>query len=642
MPWNFLSSALCFSLLYAVTAGATQTEQLPPWTPDANVARSEIPDVYKWQLEALVPSDEAWEEQAGRARKMLEELKTGESRLDSADGLADFLDLYFRTDELINRITLDANLKHNVDQISQEAIARHQRALSLTSEIMAEGTPLRQAILSRDEAEMAQAFKAVPRLHDFDFYISQLRRRSSHVLGPEAEKVLSLAGDNLWAQIDLNELPSPSEKTFSALMSEMQLPKILDDQGKMVQLSFSNYGRLRGSADRDVRRRAVEAMFATLKAHENTLASTLGGQAAFSVFLARARGYDTALDAYLDKDDIDPGVYRNLVATMRNHVDLLHRYVRLRKKVMGLDSLHLYDLYVPLTKGVEMDIPYPQAVETIKKALAPMGEDYLMRLQKGLDPRKGWIDVYPSKNKESGAFSSAAYGIHPYVKMNYQNGFDDMSTLAHEFGHALHSMFSMENQSYQSWRYPPFLAEIASTCNEMLLSRYMVHKAEDHSEKAWLLSQRAESIRTTIFRQALFADFELQLHELVEAGKPVTAEALNSIYRSLIETYYGPDYTIDPNDEIEWAYIPHFYYKYYVFTYATGLSSGIAISERIRNEVPGAREAYLKMLQSGCSRPPLEILKEAGVDLETPQPIDAAMKVFSDTLDQLDNLMVGE
>jgi len=640
MSWNCLSPFLCFALLFSVCVTAGSLEDLPPWTPDANVSRSEIPDVYKWQLDALVPNDEAWEEQASEAKTMLAKLREKESSLQNPEGLEEFLRLYFKADELINRITLYAHLKHNVNQTSQEAIARHQRALKLTSDIMAEGTPLRQAILSMDETTMDEAFKKAPRLKDYEFYIGQLRRRSAHVLGPEAEKVLSLAGDNLWAQIDLNELPSSSEKTFSALMSEMKLPQIIDDTGKMVQLSFSNYGRLRGSKDRDVRRRAVEAMFSTLKAHENTLASTLGGQAAFSFFLAKARGYDTTLEAYLDKDDLDPTVYRNLIATMRTHVDLLHRYVRLRKKLMGLKSLHLYDLYVPLTKGVDMDIPFPQAVKTVEAALAPMGEDYLKRLSTGLNPRHGWIDVYPSKNKESGAFSSAAYGIHPFVKMNYQNGFDDMSTLAHEYGHALHSMFAMEKQGYQSWRYPPFLAEIASTCNEMLLSRYMVQHAKSDREKAWLLSQRAESIRTTIFRQALFADFELQLHELVENGKPVTAKALNTIYRSLIKTYYGPDYTIDPNDEIEWGYIPHFYYKYYVFTYATGLTSGIAISERIRNEVPGARASYLKMLQSGCSRPPLQILKEAGVDLETPQPIDAAMQVFSETLDELEKLLV--
>ena len=630
---------LCVGVGSSIMAGGLQ--DLPAWQPDANVDRGVIPDVFKWQLDVLVADDEAWEAGAEDAAQRLETLGVLNAGLDSPEGLAKFLKAYFAADELINRLTLYANLRRDTDTVNQAVIARHQRALGMTNDLMAEGPALRQAILSLESDAIEKAYMAEPALMTFRPFIDQLRRRADHVLGPEGENVLALAGDNLWAQIDLNELPSPSENAFSSLISEMELPEVMDEKCETVQLSFSNYGLLRGSSNREVRRQAVAGMFETLKGYENTFAATLGGQAAFDVFLGRARGYDSALEAYLDKDDIDPAVYRNLIETVRANVPLLHRYITMRKEFMQVEQVHLYDLYVPLAESTDAEMTYSEGAAHILEALRPLGKTYVDRLAEGLDPASGWIDVYPSKNKDSGAFSASAYGVRPFVKMNFQNRYDDVSTLAHEFGHALHSDFSMKAQGYLTWRYPPFLAEIASTCNEMLLSHYMVEQASTDSERAWLLSELLESIRTTIFRQAMFADFELQVHELVEDGKPVTAEAFNGIYRQLVETYYGPDYTIDENDAIEWAYIPHFYFKYYVFTYATGLTSGIALAERIRTGVPGATEAYLGMLKGGCSRPPLDMLRDAGVDLSEPEPIEAAMTVFERTLTQLEGLLEG-
>lgn len=634
---------LAFALVLVSGIGsvvmAVGFDDLPAWQPDANAERSAVPDVYKWQLDVLVADDEAWETEAQDAARRLAGLEILRADLGTPAGLAAFLEAYFAADELINRITLYANLRRDTDTVNQAVIAMHQRALAMTNDLMGEGPALRQAILSLDGEALEKAFASEPALKTFQPFINQLRRRSDHVLGPEGEHVLALAGDNLWAQIDLNELPSPSENAFGSLISEMVLPEVINEQGNPVQLSFSNYGLLRGSSNREVRRRAVAGMFETLKGYENTFAATLGGQAVFDVFLGRARGYDTALEAYLDKDDIDPSVYRNLIETVRANAPLLHRYMALRKHVMKVDEVHLYDLYVPLAESVASEITYAEGARYILEALQPLGKTYIDRLAEGLDPASGWIDVYPSKNKDSGAFSASGYGVRPFVKMNFQNQYNDVSTLAHEFGHALHSDFSMNAQGYQTWRYPPFLAEIASTCNEMLLSHYMVERASTDAERAWLLSELLETIRTTIFRQTMFADFELQVHELVENGKPVTAEAINGIYRGLIEAYYGPDYTIDENDEIEWAYIPHFYYKYYVFTYATGLTSGIALAEKVRSGEPGATEDYLGMLKGGCSRPPLDMLRDAGVDLSKPDPIEAAMGVFERTLDQMEDLL---
>jgi oligoendopeptidase F len=307
---------------------------------------------------------------------------------------------------------------------------------------------------------------------------------------------------------------------------------------------------------------------------------------------------------------------------------------------MGLDGVHIYDLYVPMVEQQSIKMDYREGAAHILNALKPMGEDYMKQLEWGMDPSNGWIDLYPSKDKNSGAFSASTYGVHPYVKMNFQNDFDNVSTLAHEFGHALHSHYAMNNQSYLSYRYVPFLAEIASTCNEALLSRYMIDNASSNAEKGWLLSELLETIRTTIYRQTQFAEFELKVHQLAEAGEPINAKKINGIYEDLLRTYYGLDYTIDENDHMEWAYIPHFYYKYYVFTYATGLSSGIAFADKILNEGPQARDAYLGMLKGGCSKPPLVLLKDAGLDLTKPEAIESALQLFDRTVDELQVLLV--
>ena len=530
-------------------------------------------------------------------------------------------------------------MERDVLSSDPEVIARHELALNLTEEIMREGAILREAAMEYTPQKLQEVVQELPSFKKFLPFFDGILRRSDRILSPKEERILSLAGDNLWAQIDLNELLASPEKAFRAFISDLQLPEILDEQGNKVQLTFSNYGRFRGSNDRETRKRTVEAMFGTLKEYENTFATTLGEQAKFSLFLSKSRGYDTVLEAYLDKDNLTTDVYMNLINTVKQNVEPLHKYVELRKKALGFDEIHLYDLYVPMVEQASIAMDYNTGAKYILNALEPMGEEYVNQVNYGMNPENGWIDVYPSNDKNSGAFSTATYGIHPYVKMNFQNTFDDVSTLAHEYGHALHSYFSMSEQSYLTWRYSPFLAEIASTCNEALLSNYMIKNAESPKDKAWLLSELLETIRTTIYRQTLFAEFELKLHQLVENGEPVSADKLNKIYEDLIRTYYGPEYSVDENDHIEWAYIPHFYYKYYVFTYATGLSAGIAFSEKIVEEGGTAQDAYLGMLKGGSSKPPLELLKEAGVDMTKPDAIKSALNLFNDTVEELDKIL---
>jgi oligoendopeptidase F len=471
-----------------------------------------------------------------------------------------------------------------------------------------------------------------PRLKEYRPYLDEMRRRRSRVLDAEAERVLALAGDNLWAEIDLNEIPSDFEKAFHGILTGLPLPSIKDEKNAAVTLTLSNYGKYRASADRRVRKAAVSGLFGALRGQEHGLAATLAGQMHMDVFLARARGYDTALAAYLNKDNIDPAVYRNLISAIHDNLKPLHDYVALRREVMGLPDIHLYDLYTPLVPAVGREYPYDQARRVLPEALAPLGPDYVATLATGLDLANGWIDLYPNRDKESGAFSSSVYRIHPFVKMNYYNEYDDLSTLAHEMGHALHSSMSSAKQPYVTANYATFIAEIASTVNEKLLSDSLVARATTDDERLFLLNHLLESLRTTIYRQTLFAEFELLAHTAAEEGTPITADFLNDTYRRLIARYYGPGLTIDADDEVEWAYIPHFYYKYYVYSYATGLSSGVALSEGIQSGDPKQRDLYLGMLSAGSSKPPLAILKDAGVDLTRPDAVVAAARLMDRTI----------
>lgn len=638
MPCRSFHRLLSVGLIVFLMAFHGISLAAPTFQPDANMDRSDIPSVYCWDLTPLCASDAKWQEEMRGVQAAIQQLDDLQQDISTPHGLFKYLEIYFTTDDHINRLTLYANLKRDTDNTSQTVIANHNQALDLTAKVMEKGNILRQTILELSDQALHQSVKEEPGLESYLFYIDNLRKRADRVLSPKEERLLSMAGDNYWAQIDLNELPAPPEKTFTALIADMTLPEVTNANGEKVRLSFANYGLLRGSENRDVRRETVEAMFSTLKGLENTFAVTLGEQARFNVFLAKARGYNTALEAYLDRDQLTPDVYYNLIQTVHANLEPLHKYVDLRKKALKFDEIHLYDLYVPMVADASMEIDFNQAVDIIQKSLAPMGKDYVNPLKIAMDPKNGWVDVYPSQNKNSGAFSSSTYGHHPYVKMNYQNQFDDCSTLAHEYGHAMHSYYAM-NQPYLSWRYSPFLAEIASTCNEALLSSYMIQNARSKKEKAWLITELLETIRTTIYRQTLFAEFELRVHALAEAGEPINAEKLNAIYANLIRDYYGPGYTMDANDCVEWAYIPHFYYKYYVFTYATGLSSGIAFAEKIKQGDVKTREAYLNMLKGGCSEPPLVLLQKAGLDLTKPEAIASALKLFDRSLDELNQLL---
>lgn len=609
------------------------------YVPDANAPRSAIPAEFKWNLSPLFASDEAWEQGRVRLLGELPSLEKYQGRLSNAEALHACLDLYFRLHQNANYLTLYASLRQSTAQSDDATAAMVQTSLAAMDELMRTAAFLRRELVAMPQATLDAACAGRPGLATYRAYIENLRRRSGRLLSPDAERALALLGDNLWAEIDLNEMPSPHEDVYSSLLTDITWPRVRDDQGKDVQLTLANYLVFRQSPNREVRRAAVAAFLGTLRQYQHALAGTLAGQVKLDVAYARARGYDRALDAYLDKDDISVAVYDTLLATINANLPELHRYVDLRKRALGLPEVHLYDLYIPLVPGVDVDIPFEEARKTILEALKPLGAEYGSVLAEGLEPANGWLDLYPHKDKEAGAFSSSVYGQHPFVFMNYQRSLDDMSTLAHEYGHALHSHLAGKAQPYPSFRYVTFLAEVASTCNEALLSDYLVARADDRARKIYLLVARLEDIRTTIFRQAMFAEFERKVHEMHEAGTPITATLLDDTYRGIVGRYYGPSYVLDANDGMEWAYIQHFYYKYYVYAYATGMASGIALADRIRERGAPAAEAYLGMLRGGCSAPPLDLLKQAGVDLTRAAAIEASMKTFKTTLDEVEKLL---
>ncbi|MFC1610346.1 oligoendopeptidase F [Myxococcota bacterium] len=609
------------------------------FVPDGNMALAQIPDQFKWQLDPLFANDEAFEAGLQEVAAQRQKLKAFQGQLSSPTALRECLELYFDIRLKTNKLTMYAHLRFVSDQTDTKLQALDEKSQAALHALMADASFIRQEVIALNDSVMSSAYTTEPALATYKPYIDEQRRRRTRVLTSEAERILSLAGDNLWAEIDLNEIPSDHEKTFGGLLTDIPLPKLRNDNNELVQLTLSNYAQFRGSEDRRVRRQAVEKFFTSLKEYQHALAATLAGQIRFNIFLARSRGYERTIDAYLDKDNIDVAVYTNLIDTIRKNIKPLHDYVALRKKVMGLKEIHIYDLYTPMVPDVDMTFTYEEATKIMPEGLAPLGTRYTTALNEGMNTNNGWLDLYPSKNKESGAFSAGVYRIHPFVKMNYYQGFDDLSTLAHEYGHALHSHFSGQKQPYVTFNYSTFIAEIASTMNEKLLSDHLLKNAKNDEEKVFILNHLANSIRTTIYRQTLFADFELRVHTEAEKGTPITAELLNKTYKDLIAEYYGPEFTIDENDDIEWAYIPHFYYKFYMYTYATGLSSGIALAERVQSGDPAKRDAYLGLLEAGSSKPPLDILKDAGVDLTRPEAIEAGTRLMATTIKQMEAIL---
>lgn len=625
-------AALCGVLLLAPALSAGSSG----YVPDPNAPRSSVPAGFQWRPEHLFATPAAWDQEFAAVNAELPQLSGYAGRLsESPESLHACLESLFRLRNRLYNLYVYADTRYNVEQSNAEAKTRQGRIAMMLPVYGQTVAYIDPEILAIDQARLDDFLARHAGLRTYAFYLENVRRLKAHTLSPAEERILALTG---------NVAGNPGEVHGALLNVDLTFPEIVDESGQKVPLTLTGFSRYRASPVYEVRRQAAAAFFGTLRQFENTLATSLDGAVKAHIMAKEARGYDSCLEASLTPDNISPAAYRMLIDTINAHVgSTLHRYVDLRRRVLGLDGpLTFAHLYNPLLPRAEADYDYQQARELIVTALAPLGRDYVTRLGAGLDPANGWIDVYPNADKEGGAYSQGIAngpGSHPYVLMNFDNSLDAVSTLAHEYGHALHSVYSAASQPPVYADYTTFLAEVASTCNEALLLDKLLREAPDAATKLKLLNQRLESIRLTIFRQTLFAEFELRFHEYAEQGQPLTAEFLNGLYRELIQKYYGPHYEIGENDEVEWAFIPHFYRNFYVFTYATGLTSGLSLAQQIQAQGAPAADRYIDgLLKAGSSAPPLEILRRAGVDLETPQPILDMLDLFERTVVEFDRL----
>ena len=590
--------------------------------------REEIPAEAKWAIEDLYKNDDEWEADFTRLKEHLPELSAYEGRLgESAQTLLSMQRLCDKMNMLAEKVYVYANqrLHENTDNAVYQNLA--SRAQSLLVEMSERTSYIEPEIMELPEGTIEKYLQENGELRVYGQYFENMIRQKAHVLPGEMEKLLASAGE-------MAESPKDIFSMFNN--ADIRFPKITGEDDTDVEVTHGRFISLLQSKDQRVRKDAFEALYGVYEKFRNTLAATYRANVKQEVFFARARRYGSDLEAALDGSHIPVSVYDNLIHVVHEHLPLMHRYVKIRKKLLGLDELHMYDLYTPMTENSGEHFSFEDAKKTVLEGLAPMGEEYLSHLKDGFE--HGWIDVYENQGKRSGAYSWGAYGTHPYVLLNYQGTLNDVFTLAHEMGHALHSWYSDETQPYIYAGYRIFVAEVASTCNEALLIHHLLKKAKDPKNKAYLINYFLEQFRTTLYRQTMFAEFEKITHGLQEAGEALTAERLCSIYYDLNKAYFGEDICIDWQIEMEWARIPHFYTPFYVYQYATGFSAAIALSGKILREGEAAVEQYKKFLKGGSSMYPLELLRLAGVDMEQKKPVEDALQVFSEYLDEMERL----
>jgi oligoendopeptidase F len=618
---------------YSVDASAECT-----FEPDPNLPRAEVPDECKWDLTHLYATPDDWEKDFVAVEAEIAKIKpTCEGKLsESAQVLEECLDGTYTILQQLYKLYVYAGRAHDEDQVLDEPKVRAGRIQMLLPTFSDQVSFMDPEILAMDPATLEQWMAESEGLAEYDYYFDNILRMKPYTLTPGEERIMALTG---------NMADAPYYMHSAMLNVDLTFPEITNPNGEQEPLTVTGFTRYRGGPDAELRRQVKDTFFGELAGFENTFASMLDGIVKAHIFHKEARGYDTCLQAALTPDDIDPEVYTNLIETINANLDrTMHKYVALRRKVLGLEGPLTFDnLYNPmLADVVEKPYSYDEGVAMIMASLKPLGPDYLSFVEDGMDPANGWVDVYPNAKKDSGAYmSGGAYDTHPYILLNHNNDLESVFTIAHEYGHAMHSFYSNQHQPFMYADYATFNAEIASTTNEVLLLDHLLSttKKKDVDTRLMLLNQRLENIRLTIFRQTLFAEFELAIHEHAEQGNPLTADFLNETYAGLIQKYYGPDYEMGEHDASEWAYIPHFYYDFYVFTYATGLTAGISLGQQILDKKKGrvAAERYKnELLSAGGSAPPIEILKNAGVDLTSPEPILDMLDLFEQTVDEFE------
>ena len=494
--------------------------------------------------------------------------------------------------------------------------------------LLEKNAPIETFVAKLEEDTLEKMYAEAPELKKYQVSIADTRRLRPHTLTPEMEELLASA----------HEMAGGTQKAFELLNdADFEYPVIEDENGEHIKVSTGRFVPMLESSDVRVRREAFQSFYARYEKYKNTFAALYEGKAKANCFYAKARKYNSALEAAVDANNVPKEVYFNLIEAVHDNIGYMHQYMALRKKLLKVDELHMYDVYAPIVAEMNAEIGYPQAQEEIKAALKVLGDEYVGLLEEGFTKR--WIDKYENEGKRSGAYSAGNYSHHPYVLMNYQHNLDSEFTLVHEMGHALHSYYSAKNNNIFDSEYKIFVAEVASTCNEALLMNYLLEHTEDKKKRAYLINYFLEQFRTTLYRQTMFAEFEMLTHKMVEEGKPLTAESLKKLYYDLNVQYYGTDMVVDEEIAIEWARIPHFYYNFYVYQYATSFAASMALSQMILKNGQPAVERYLKFLSGGCTKAPTELLKDAGVDITTKEPIHAALQIFGDLIREMEELM---
>jgi oligoendopeptidase F len=591
--------------------------------------RSEVSCDNKWRLEDIYPSMNLWEEDYKEVKALALKLSEYKTLLNqSSTKLVECLNADAEMNRLFDKVYVYAQMKSHEDTTDGFYQGIADRADSLGTFVSSANSFIVPGILELPDETLNNFIEENEDLGFYSTYIEDIRRSKPHVLSANEEQLLAMTGEMA---------NSPASIYNMINNADIKFPTIIDEKGQEIEVTKGRYIPFMESSDRRVRKDAFDALYSTYKKQINTLASTLSANVKANIFNANARKYNSAREASLFPDNVPVSVYDNLIEAVDENIHLMHRYVSLRKKLLKYDELHMYDLYTPIVGEVKMEIPFEQGVETVKKGLEVLGSQYMSDLKCGLS--SGWIDVYENEGKRSGAYSWGCYDSHPYVLLNYTPTVDNMFTLAHEMGHAMHSFYSNSNQEYIYSGYKIFVAEVASTLNEAMLMDYLLKKTTDKKEKMYLLNHYMESFRGTVFRQTMFAEFEKIIHERAEAGESLTAELLSSIYHELNVKYYGPDMIVDDYIDYEWARIPHFYSSFYVYKYATGFSAATSLSQQIINEGEPALEKYLEFLKSGGSDYPLELLKMAGVDMTSPEPVKDALKRFEEVLNQFEQLI---
>ncbi|QQE79977.1 oligoendopeptidase F [Alicyclobacillus sp. SO9] len=593
-------------------------------------AREEVSAAYRWRLEDIYETQAQWDVDAKTVQELAAKLAALQGKLsESSAVLLQALQLEDQIGEKIGRLFAFAKMKRDEDNRNTTYQALTDKAMSILVQLESGKAFLVPEILAMEEARLEKFLSENEQLQLYRFMIDEILREKPHVLSAEAEQLLAAAGE-------VTEAPSQIFTMFNN--ADMTFPMVKDGDGNEIELTHGRFMQLLEDPNREVRREAFDKMYSTYVKSKNTLASIYAASVKKDVFYAQVRNYESARQMMLDGDNVPLSVYDNLIAAVDEALPALHKYIGLRRRILNLDTVHPYDLYTPIVGELNEKIPYDDAVQTVISSLSVLGEDYQRIARDGL--AGGWVDVYETRGKTNGAYSWGSYGVHPYILLNYQDSLDNMFTLAHELGHAMHTYFSNASQPYVYSNYTIFVAEVASTCNEALLLDHLLQTTDDKRRRAYLINHQLESLRGTLFHQTMFAEFEKATHEKVEQGVPLTPEVLNQLYYDLNQKYYGSaDSVVDKDMEIGWARIPHFYRAFYVYKYATGVSAATALSQKILREGQPAVDDYLSFLRSGGSDQPINLLKKAGVDMESPEPVRAALHQFSQLVDELSQLL---